>query len=107
MRNNKLHSILSLIFTFTLLFPIGISFAHSFDNHQFENCGDQLQFHSHEHETNCSVYHYNPNYQTLENNNLFSAYIPKEYYQELYVLEPLFVHHLKTSKQLRAPPIIC
>ncbi len=102
-----LHKTLSIVFVFTILFPLGVSFAHAFEKHHFEDCSNSLQFHSHENNINCSVYHYTPSFQTTENNNTFSVYIPKIILIEVV---PIFSTPIISSfspKQLRAPPIFC
>jgi len=100
------NKILSLTFVIALLFPMGISFTHAFDKHQFKNCDNQLQFHTHKNETNCHNYHYSPNQFTLDNSHLFSLLIPKKNHQEIYSLNALFVPNLLSSIQLRAPPVL-
>ncbi len=102
-----LHKIFSFAFVFTLLFPLGVSFAHTFEKHHFKDCGDSLQFHTHENEINCSVYHYTPSFQTTEHNNVYSILIPTIIKIEVVSLFSTLITSQYSSKQLRAPPVFC
>jgi len=62
-------------FIFTLLFTLGVSFTHEFEKHHFKDCGELLQFHTHENEINCSVYYYTPSFQTTEQNNIYTILV--------------------------------
>ncbi len=52
-----LHKIISLVVLATLLLPIGIQFAHSFEEHEHIVCNSVDNQHIHEQELDCSFCH--------------------------------------------------
>ena len=76
MGKNILHKIISVWTVVLLLFPIGIQFAHSLENHEHFVCNSKENSHIHAQQIDCRFCHIILETNTVFNNNHFEFYSP-------------------------------
>lgn len=96
----------ALVLIVALLLPLGIKFAHTFEDHTHEVCTDYSSTHLHEIDLDCEFYDFNTTtftYFLYNSVSLFKSIIstkPISYYTTHVV--NAYKH---SNRQLRAPPI--
>ena len=52
--------------------PLTIQFSHALEKHEYEGCTLENQVHLHHPKNNCTVFHYQINYNTIDFSSTFS-----------------------------------
>jgi len=107
MRNLFIHKTLSYILILVLLFPIGISFSHTLENHEHNICTAKTEKHIHSQKNNCSYLHYFTDVQYQGQDLNFSAFLSNFIYaKQILSLESFLFLHKTSSFLVRGPPPI-
>jgi len=103
-KNNALHSVLSIVLTITILLPFTIQMVHTLDSHEHIVCYAKEVKHIDQHQVDCGDYHQIIEQNSINflleinlNESLTFTQIPSYYYQSQYGIQ-LY------QKSSRAPP---
>jgi hypothetical protein len=107
MRYNIVHKVLSYILIIVLLFPIGIGFSNSLENHEHDICTAKKEQHIHARKLNCSYLPYFTNIQSQRQDFTFLALLSHFIYSKQVLSLENFYFLFNTSTCLvRGPPTI-
>ena len=107
MGNYFIHKILSYILIIVLLFPIGVGFSHTLENHEHAVCTAKKEQHIHTQKINCSYLHYFTNVQSQGQDFNFSVLLPDFIYsKQVLSLENIYFLSSTSSYLVRGPPTI-
>ncbi len=101
-----IHQFISIVLITIVLLPFAIQFSHAFEKHEHSVCNAQNVVHLHQHKTDCSICHYQINFNTIDfstNFILASAIIIVEKNYTTEDQNSSIKLHYKSS---RAPPIL-
>ena len=76
MNNSIIHNVLSYILILVFLFPIGIGFSHTLENHEHTICIAKKEKHIHSQKINCSYLNYFPDVQYQNRDFKLSSFLP-------------------------------
>jgi hypothetical protein len=107
MRNYFIHKALSYILIIVLLFPIGIGFSHTLENHEHDICTAKKEQHMHSQKINCSYLHYFSNIQSQGPDFNFSVLLSNFIYsKQILSLDNIYFLSSISSCLVRGPPTI-
>ena len=107
MGNYIMHKILSYILIIVLLFPIGIGFSHTLENHKHDICTAKKEQHIHTQKINCSYLHYFTNAQSQGQDFNFSFLLSNFIYsKQVLSLDNIYFSSNISSFLVRGPPTI-
>ena len=106
MNTVKIHikKLLSIVLITIVLLPFAVQFSHALEKHEYSVCDAQNVVHLHHPKTNCSIFHYQINYNTIEFSSTFSLD------ENILINEKVFTQEVKKEstslfhKSSRAPP---
>ncbi len=75
MNNSIIHNVLSYILILVFLFPIGIGFSHTLENHEHTICIAKKGKHIHSQKINCSCLYYFTDVQYQNRDFNFSSFL--------------------------------
>jgi len=86
--------------------PFAIQFSHALEKHEYSVCKGQNIAHLHHHKADCSIFHYQVNYSTIDFSSNFTTIENVSTEERIYAAEDqnssIKLHH----KSSRAPPIL-
>ncbi|PCH53579.1 MAG: hypothetical protein COC22_02235 [Flavobacteriaceae bacterium] len=104
----KLHisQFISIVLIVIVLQPFAIQFSHAFKKHKYSVSNNQNVVYLHHHKIDCSIFHYQLNYNTLNFSTSFILASATVIVEKIYTSEDqnssIKLHH----KSSRAPPIL-
>ncbi len=104
----KLHisQFISIALITIVLQPLAIQFTHALKKHEYSASDNQNVIQIHHHKTDCSIFHYQLNYNTLNFSTNFILASAIKIVEKIYTTEDqnssIKLHH----KSSRAPPIL-
>lgn len=91
----------------TVLFPLTVQFSHGLQKHHHAQNNENHQIQLNDYSTNCAIYHFQFNYNTIDFSSDFSFLEKNNIEEKNYVYRPIrsiFHYQYKSS---RAPPYYC
>lgn len=104
----KLHisQFISIALITIVLLPFAIQFSHAFEKHEYSVCDAQNVVHLHHPKTNCSIFHYQINYNTIDFSTNFILAPATIIVEKIYAAEDQNSSIKINFKSSRAPPIL-
>ena len=102
----KLHInlFISIVLITIVLLPFVVQFTHAFEKHEYSVCNTQDIVHIHNHKTDCSVFHFQINYNTIDFSSNFLFETIKKFEEKIYASEGKNPSTNLNHKSTRAPP---
>jgi len=104
----KLHInlFISIVLITIVLLPFAVQFSHAFEKHEYSVCNAQNVVHLHHHKTDCSIFHYQINYNTIDFSTSFILDSASIIVEKIYATEDPNSSIKILHKSSRAPPIL-
>ncbi len=88
------------------MLPFAIQLAHAFEKHEFSICHAENKIHFDSHTSNCAVFHYKINNNTVSFSSINSTTIDRIIEEKIYAAENQNSSVKLYFKSSRAPPFL-